>query len=343
MIASGEVVLRRPAALLCEETGQEGPARLVRREIAELRSLSLISGQGDLFAMHRLLQEVVRKHIPEERRTAWLDLAVEITDRYAPVQPDDAASWPIWDLLRPHVVELLAQAGEDRVAESTAANRLRTYLSVLYLGKGLLEEAEPLMLEVLEADRRRFGDEHPEIAGDLSNLAMLLKDTGRPQEAEVLMRQALEINGTHGVTTESLTKKLNGLALILMDQHKWTEAEELLHEALARDRAEAGEEAAATGRDLHHLALLLAATGRDREAERLTRRALEIARVVHGPSHPKTARRLQVLSGLLHGTGRTDEAEPLAREAVEIFERILGPDHPMTRSARRDLDTLTAA
>lgn len=41
--------------------------------------------------------------------------------------------------------------------------------------------------------------------------------------------------------------------------------------------------------------------------------------------------------------GRPDEAEPLVRGALEIFEGILGPDHPETKSARTDLNTLTAA
>ena len=343
MIESGQEVVRRAAALLCEETGQEEQIRLLRSEIAELRSLSLLSGQGDLFTLHRLMQEVVRKRIPEERRAAWLALAMQLADRYAPVQPDDANTWPVWDLLRPHVVELLAHADERALREILSARRLMTFLSVLLLAKGLYSESEPLMRRVLEADEAVHGPEHPEIAGDLNNLAMLLKDTGRPGEAELVMRRALGISRATGEPTDNLTKELNGLALILMDQHKWDEAEELLQEALALDRDEEGEGAASTGRDLHHLALLRVSTGRFREAEPLTRRALEIARTVHGPSHPKTARRLQILSGILREAGRADEAEPLAREALEIFEQVLGADHPMTRSARRDLSSLTAA
>jgi tetratricopeptide (TPR) repeat protein len=346
MIESGEEILREAAALFCDEiglTGQTAPMRLVRSEIAELRSLSLISGQGDLFAMHRLMQEVVRKRIPGERRSAWLELALRLADRFAPVQPDDANSWPVWDLLRPHAVELLAHADELSLFQTTiSARRLMTYLSVLLLAKGLYAESEPLMRRVLADDEVAHGPDDPEVAGDLNNLAMLLKETSRPGEAEALMRRAIQISRATHEPSGNLTKELNGLALILMDQHKGAEAEELLQEALALDRKEDGEDAASTGRDLHHLALLRIATGRSREAEPLTRHALEIARTVHGPAHPKTARRLQVLAGLLRDV-RRDEAERLAREALEIFEGVLGPDHPMTRSARHDLDTLSAA
>jgi len=343
MIESGEGIVHRAAALLCEETGQDAQVRPVRGEIAELRSLSLISGQGDLFAMHRLMQEVVRNHIPEERRAAWLELALWLADGYAPGQPDDSSSWPVWDLLRPHVVELLIHADALSISESFPARRLMTFLSMLLFAKALHAEAELLMRRVLVADEAVHGPEHPLLASDLNNLAILLRDTDRPREAEAFMRRALEISRRHQEEIPNLTKELNVLALILMDLQKWSEAEELLQEALALDRQEDGEDASSTGRDLHHMALLLAATGRAREAEPLTRRALEIARIVHGPANPKTARRLQVLSGLLYGMGRTDEAEPLVREALEIFERILGPEHPMTRSARSDLENLTAA
>ena len=343
MLKTGEEVVRQAAALLCEEIGQDGQVRLVRGEIAELRSLSLISGQGDLFTMHRLMQEVVRNRIPEERRAAWLGLAMQLADRYAPDQPDDANTWPVWDLLRAHVVELLAHADEHSVSETLSARRLMTFLSVLLFAKGLYAESEPLMRRALEADEAAHDPEHPEIAGDLNNLAILLKETGRSREAELLMRRALEISKSSRDKAKYLAKVLNGLALILMDQQRWTEAEELLQEALALDREKDGEEAASTGRDLHHLALLRIATGRAREAEPLSRRSLEIGCSAHGRGHPKVARRMQVLAGILRDLGRSAEAEPLAREALRIFEQSLGPDHPSTQSAKRDLSSLTAA
>ncbi|HET9226596.1 MAG TPA: tetratricopeptide repeat-containing protein kinase family protein, partial [Thermoanaerobaculia bacterium] len=339
MIVSGEEVVRRAAALLGEETGQDGQVRLVRGEIAELRSLSLISGQGDLFAMHRLMQEVVRKQIPPERRPAWIELAVELIDRFAPDQPDDAGTWPVWDLLRPHVAELLAHREEYRVADSVDANRLRTYLAVLLLGKGLNEEAEPILLEVLKLDRARYGDEHVEVASDLSNLALGYKAMGRLEEAERLMRQAVRTSRTCDKPLV-LSKQLNGLALILMERQGWAEAEELLRESLAIDN---GLHQRSVARDLHNLALLLFSTGRSAEGEPVIRRSLELAQEVHGSDHPLTARKMHILAWILRDLGQQTQAEPLVRGALEIYERILGPEHPRTLSARRDLEALSKA
>jgi tetratricopeptide (TPR) repeat protein len=341
LFESAEEIVRQAASL--HGAVEEASPGKVRSGLAELRSLSLISGQGERFTMHRLMQEVVRRRIPEERQAAWIELALQLTERYAPAQADDANTWPAWDILRPHVAELLALAEERSLIESPSVRRLMTLLGMYLIPKGLYAEAEPLMRKVLAADEAVVGPGHPDIASDLHNLALLLRETGRAQEAETLMRRCLEIARASRETTANLTRVLNGLALVLMEQRKWVEAEKLLQEALALDREADGEDAASIGRDLHNLALLRIATGRSREAEPLTRRALEIARTVHGPSHPQTARRLQILSGLLREAGRRDEAERLAREALDVFERVLGPDHPMTQSAQHDLDTLTAA
>ena len=52
---------------------------------------------------------------------------------------------------------------------------------------------------------------------------------------------------------------------------------------------------------------------------------------------------MQILAGVLYGQGHRAEAERLLREALKILEGTLGPDHPLTQSARRDLESVTAA
>jgi hypothetical protein len=49
------------------------------------------------------------------------------------------------------------------------------------------------MRRALAIDERSFGNDHPEVATDLNNLASLLQATNRLAEAEPLMRRALLI------------------------------------------------------------------------------------------------------------------------------------------------------
>jgi hypothetical protein len=49
------------------------------------------------------------------------------------------------------------------------------------------------MRRALAIDEKSYGPEHPSVATDLGNLAQLLHDTNRLEEAEPMMRRALTI------------------------------------------------------------------------------------------------------------------------------------------------------
>ena len=106
-----------------------------------------------------------------------------------------------------------------------------------------LEEAEPLMRRALEIDEQSYGSEHPDVATDLNNLALLLKDTNRLEEAEPLMRRALDIDEqSYGSEHPDVAKDLNNLALLLKDTNRLEEAEPLMRRALEIDEQSYGSE-----------------------------------------------------------------------------------------------------
>lgn len=341
MLDSGDQVVHKAAARLWEETGQAEAPATVRDNLAELRALSLISGQGEVFTVHRLMQEVVRSRVPAEVQTAWNELAMQWVESYGPPNADDASTWPIWDLLRPHAFQAVAHAAELGAAESFSRLMLTTQLGMMLYAKGLYTEAEPLMRRALEIAEKLHGRDSIDIAIRLTNLGMLLKVTGRPQDAEPLLRKAVEIFFRPGERPDDATRALNVLALILMERKRFPEAESLLRKALAIDEESGDQPLIAVG--LHNLALLLGSVGRPVEAEPVIRRSLEISRQIYGDGHPRTARKMQILAGILRDLGRPEEAESLFRQALSTLEDVLGQDHPWTRSARHELDTLTAA
>ena len=54
-------------------------------------------------------------------------------------------------------------------------------------------DAEPLLRRALAIQERSLGPNHPDVAGQLNNLAMFLHDTNRLSQAEPLLRRALTI------------------------------------------------------------------------------------------------------------------------------------------------------
>src|SRR5680860_1259347 len=200
------------------------------------------------------------------------------------------------------------------------------------------------MRRALAIDEQSYGAEHPNVARDLNNLALLLQATNRLAEAEPLMRRALAIDEqSYGAEHPEVAIDLNNLAQLL--QAKW-------HGLSARDR-EVGRE---HGQSAH--ATLLA------EAEPLMRRALAIDEQSYGAEHPEVATDLNNLAQLLqakwHGLvarereeGREHgqsahatllaEAEPLMRRAVEICRASLVDEHPHTIMAVENYQLLREA
>ena len=71
------------------------------------------------------------------------------------------------------------------------------------------------------------------MATDLNNLAMLLQDTNRIEEAEPLMRHALEIGkAAFGEQHPTMATRLSNLATLLWDTNRIEEAEPLMRQSL---------------------------------------------------------------------------------------------------------------
>ncbi len=190
-------------------------------------------------------------------------------------------------------------------------------------------EAESLQRRALAIDEVRYGPDHPNVATDLNNLAMLLQATNRLTEAEPLMRRALAIDeASYGPEHPEVARDLNNLAQFLQDTNRLAEAEPLMRRALAIDETISCKSHSKIAIRLSNLATLLQATNRLAEAEPLMRRALANDETGYGPAHPEVATDLNNLAEILRDTNRIVEAEPLMRRALAIDETSLGPGHP---------------
>ena len=215
----------------------------------------------------------------------------------------------------------LALDSEDPVLLSALGESLRALAD--------WTEAEHVMKRVLTLDERTYGTEHPAVATDLNNLALLLLDTNRFAEAEPLMRHALAIKEKrYGKEYPEVAINLSSLAQLLQATNRLAEAEPLMRRALAIDERSYGLENPYIAMHLSNLAALLLDTSRFTEAEPLMRRALAIQEKNYGPESPKVTTDLNNLAQLLQATNRLAEAEPLIRRALAIDEKNYGPENP---------------
>lgn len=340
MFEKGAGIVEEGVSLLHEESGQEARFKPVREGIAELAAYSMVTREDRTFTVHRMVQEVIRTRIPEERRKEWIERALRLVNDFAPFEPVDVRTWPIWAVLRPHATVVVRYADEVRIAQPTslAMNQLEEYLRA----RGLYDEAEPLIRRALAIEEEIDPDSYA-VTVRLNNLAQLLKDTDRMGEAEPLMRRALKIGeDSLGGDHPTVAIRLNNLAKLLQITKRLAEAEPLFRRALKIGQDSFGTDHPQVATYLNNLALLLQATNRLTEAEPLMRRALKIDEDSFGQDHPTFARDLNNLARLLQDTNRLADAEQLMRRAAEILESSLGSDHPTTRGVRNNLKNLLA-
>ncbi|WP_130758759.1 tetratricopeptide repeat protein, partial [Microcystis aeruginosa] len=80
----------------------------------------------------------------------------------------------------------------------------------------------------LDLRKRLLGDNHPDVAASLNNLAGLYKSQGRYTEAEPLYREALDLRKRLlGDNHPDVAASLNNLAGLYKSQGRYTEAEPL--------------------------------------------------------------------------------------------------------------------
>ena len=230
------------------------------------------------------------------------------------------------------------------------------------------DNPEPGLRRALAQAEKCHGPDHYRVVACLKDLAQLLKDKKRLEEAESILRRALAIDEKARPKDPSVATDLNHLAQLLKDTNRVEEAEQLLRRALAIDEKNPGWGGGnpKVGRDFNNLAALLRDTNRPGEAEPMMRRALkifeetladihtivektlkpqdplyptathrnELALDVYEGQHgirPDIARCLNDLAALLKDTNRPKEAEPMMRRALVIvlkFTREAGYTHP---------------
>ena len=211
------------------------------KAIGEAGRFSLISRnpQTKTLNIHRLVQEVLRTAMDDNRQRQW---AEQVVEALTTVFPDaEYENWVQCDRLITQAqatTQLIADYG--LVSETAASLLSRT--GYYYNSQGRYGEAEPLYLEALAMMKQLLGEAHPNVATSLNNLALLYESQGRYGEAEPLYLQALSMRKQLlGEAHPDVASSLNNLALLYKSQGRYREAEPLFIEALAMSKQLLGE------------------------------------------------------------------------------------------------------
>lgn len=180
------------------------------------------------------------------------------------------------------------------------------------------------------AERIESLDETPLIQAEMYRvLAEVNRALGEYDNAELMLRRALEITGTAGpaVTIEEVIGLRTQLGLVLQDLGRLHEARDVQERALASLPENAGVILESGVRN--NLGSVLREQGEFERSEALLRESLAL---IEGDERYDGARAttLNNLAGLLTALGRDAEARDLFVEALELSRRTHGEDHSLT-------------
>jgi tetratricopeptide (TPR) repeat protein/CHAT domain-containing protein len=195
--------------------------------------------------------------------------------------------------------------------------------------RGQYERAIPIAARVCDLTRQAYGQDHPDYAGSLNNLAEVYRVMGNYTAAEPLFRQALDITQQAlGKNHPEVAPILGNLAETYRAMGNYAAAEPLYRQAVKIERKAFGADSPEVATSLNNLAILYATIGNYAAAEPLYRQAIDIRRQALGEGHPQYATVLNNLASLYRAMGNYAAAEPLYRQALGILQRALGEDHP---------------
>jgi KaiC/GvpD/RAD55 family RecA-like ATPase len=343
----------------------------VIRDISRFALVKVDQASNSL-QIHRLVQAVIRSQLTDDDERDEAPHAVHrilVGARPRRGEIEDAANWPVYELIWPHLgpaqaedctdpqtrqllldwVRYLWMHGEYEACLKLAQRLQNLWTNVLggdhsqtlYLqsqianvlrSQGRFNEARDLDTYVLERQREVLGDDHLLTLITANGLGADLRALGEYREALAIDQQTYDsFKEEFGEDFERTMMAANNLAQSLRLVGDYGGAHALDQDTYDRRRTVIGSNHQFTLLSAVNLATDLRANGQFRDSVALLRDTLSSYQALLGDDVPDTLRAAIGLAVSLRKAGEQAEAMNLARETYDRFERQFGLSDPDTR------------
>jgi serine/threonine protein kinase/Tfp pilus assembly protein PilF len=205
----------------------------------------------------------------------------------------------------------------DDLELATTLDRLAALLAIEF---GDFERARRYYERTLEIRRKHLGDRHPDVAGNLNDLANVLIHTGETDRALAHYEEAFAIwESGDDPASPDIAVALTNRASLLKRDGEYEQAGRLYLQGLEMRRETLGENHPQVARSLELLGLLAEKSGDLSGARDYHQQALALREAVYAPDHRRSADSLGALARVSARQGRLEEAQSLNRRAVAIY------------------------
>ncbi len=201
-------------------------------------------------------------------------------------------------------------------------------------------DAERLIRQALDRDRRHLPANDPAVAKAMLALGGVLEDRGSYDQSIAILEQTVQLYSAAGSAPADLADSLYELGNAQFYAGHYEKSEETNQRALAIYKQIYGERHPRVADVLINLGAIRLDTGHYRQAEQYDREALDIVQAWYGKDNPETAADLTILARSLVYQKRYDEASDLLQQSLAIKERTFGKVHPSVASTLNELGSV---
>lgn len=299
-----------------------------------LRSFSFISeGTGQDINMHRLVQLVIQKWLIDKKQMAeYTRCAMKVISKLFPTKLFPTEDFGILLRYLPHANSVLEKAESYLINDelyTAGTSLLRQIILCLFTNCSYPEILRELAEKLSDTTRIRYGEGHPTTLEQITQLAAVHHRQGRLKEAEVLSKQAYQLqHSVLGDWHRSTLGSMYLLGIIYLDQDRSEEAEDLISYAFERRKLVLGEFHFDTLESMRALSKVYRHQNRIEEAKRLEVQTLEFRNAVLGDQHPSTLMSLHDRANMYCSEGKFKIAKDLVARILKNQQVILRAHHP---------------
>jgi tetratricopeptide (TPR) repeat protein/predicted Ser/Thr protein kinase len=192
-------------------------------------------------------------------------------------------------------------------------------------------DAKQFLDRAMDIEKTVLGENDPEYATSLSNLAYYYSQRGDKVQAEEYYKQALALRQkVLGSSDPKVGRSLRNLADFYWQQGDVKRAQELMAQAIEVYRKQLPKTSADYAWAVNNLGLILASQRNYAEARKQFMEALELRKQLYGANGLDVGRTIHNLAQLDTAERRYSDAETEFRDALRIYDNKLGIDHQDT-------------
>ena len=331
------LLTEHPAALPEELAPLAADSLLLDRAVMALRQYALLDANTETLTVHRLVQAVTRDRLNKDEQAAWTKAALQVLGAAFPSENPSPEDWPLYERLVPHALAAANHAVPDD-ALLPSATWLLIKTGLYWAGRGQWDDAVRVLSQVLVAQQRVLGAEHPHTLASMANLANVYSYQGRYEQAQALHEQVLAANRrVLGPKHPHTLASMANLANVYSRQGHYEQAQTLHEQVLAAQQRVLGAEHPDTLTSMNNLAIVYLHQGHYEQARALHEQALAANRRVLGPEHPATLASMTNLASVYLRQGYYEQAQTLYKKVLAAAQRVLGAEHPHTLASMASL------